>query len=555
MGLFITGDTPDEGFREKQNKAFTQWGAMVNWDHQEHLAGGDGWHAYSEDGVKAWTETLLGLGAGGLAGRTLLRRGRHSRVLPKGVRTGLTHLHNATTALSQPWLRFKHGIRQFALDHVVNPLDDKLRVLAEQARRGLEEVADPWRNTALAGAGGPGGRGGSGMWDDPHTALSHVDTPGGGRGGGPDVVDADPVPRRADPGLPEGDLPGTEVPEVEPPRRTDRYGNELIVDDHGQPMVQERHDGRLHYASDPEGTFRDNQGVLHHWLDGKFVEDPYKIPGYIAEHASWDIPPRDYPLPDADITPEWQTLRENARTARAAAADSVKFAEEWITHADSKSYNALAQGLDRRKSDPNLTAAQRAEIEQHRRLLEDAHKAELDLQHGSEWAGDRGGHLVLEDQGHQVILGGTGSSPGAHSSPGAGAFDQVGISGPGIEVPGGKRAGGDRYVMTFQENKGGNSPQLGSRNSAQQGTLSYLQDLVANNSDPRLGDTLRQLRDQGRHPGFFDALARGEVVVRYQYTNARTNGTLRAGLFNLGAEVRIRWDGTTLELLPTKEPS
>ncbi|MDO5066156.1 MAG: hypothetical protein Q4D96_02600 [Propionibacteriaceae bacterium] len=568
VGRPVTGKA-----KEELDTVLAGWGDVILWDHQAALAGKNGWHAYEEDPQKAYSRLGLNLLVPSFGARGVLRAAKGARVLPRWVHRGLEHTDKALRFLERPVRDFRQRVTNYAVTHVIDPVDARLRDLGRQVLGELRGLHDAqWRNTALAGA--HHGRGhGAGMWHE-HTSFNQVHD-GHGRGSGHGQGSGhgfdDPAPRRAapgqhhdalghDPSSPEARV--IENPEVEaPPRRTDRYGNELIVDDRGDPLPQERHDGRMHYASDPEGTFRDRQGVLHSWLDGQFVEDPYKIPGHIDERASWGQHPHEYGWPDSsrqglhDATNHhWGTLREDARTARAAAKGSVEFADRLVPEADSKSYQGLAKALDRQLKKSDLTDAQRAEIKHHQKLLDDAHKAEKALRKGSEWAGDRSGHLMLEDQGHQVILGETGPSPADHSSPGAGAFDQAGISGPDIESPTGKRAADEHYTLTFQENKGGDSPQLNTRNSAQQGTLSYLRDLLTNNTDPRLKDNLIALRDAGHHPGFFRALERGEVVVRYQYANARTNGTLRTGEFNLGHEVRIRWSGGDFELI-TKEPA
>ena len=83
--------------------------------------------------------------------------------------------------------------------------------------------------------------------------------------------------------------------------------------------------------------------------------------------------------------------------------------------------------------------------------------------------------------------------------------------------------------------------QLGTRNDAQQGSLPYLKSILeAQSPNGRFLNDLKQLKASGKHPGFFEALERDEVVIRYQYANTQTNGTLRTGEFNLGSEVRLQ---------------
>lgn len=45
--------------QDRGNIAATGWGSLIGWDHQEAIAGGDGWHRWQEDGVATGTEVLL----------------------------------------------------------------------------------------------------------------------------------------------------------------------------------------------------------------------------------------------------------------------------------------------------------------------------------------------------------------------------------------------------------------------------------------------------------------------------------------------------------------
>lgn len=79
---------------------------------------------------------------------------------------------------------------------------------------------------------------------------------------------------------------------------------------------------------------------------------------------------------------------------------------------------------------------------------------------------------------------------------------------------------------------------------AQQGSLPYLEDLVTGGrQDPRILETLKRMKADGKHEAFFKNLAEGKVEVRYEIVNARTNGAVRAGEFDLGGRIRIKWDG------------
>ena len=529
---------------------------MVKWDHQAHLAGGNGWHAYEEDSTQAWTETLAGAGLVGAGGRALLRRAGLPRGLPSHLIPGIEHVTNAVDTLTQPLHRFRQGLTRFGIDHMVTPLDNRLRDLAARARQGMETLADPWRDTVPAGAPG---RGGGGAWND-HTTFNQAHD--AYHRSGRHTPDLDhPAPRRAAPAV------DIDAPKVEPPRHTDRYGNDIIVDHKGDPVIQDRGDGRLHYASDPEGTFRDtnNPDNLRN-PDGNFSENPYTPPpGEITHPATWQGELTDQPLSNlydnADqLTNSWDATREAAARAREAAAGTAKAVEPWIPEAKNLTYKELAEAIEGRIHEGGLTATEKRHLEHNSDLMLRAYKTHLALRNTSEWVGDLGGQKHLESQGRQVISGYAGRSPNEHVPPGRDELDQAGISGPDIAPPkGGENAPRPkRYEIAFQENKGGNvsKTQLGIRSGAQQGSLPYLRSILeAQNPNGRFLNDLKQLKASGKHPGFFEALERGEVVVRYQYANTQTNGTLRTGEFNLGSEVRLQWDGNNTLTLTPQEPS
>ncbi|MDO5066532.1 MAG: hypothetical protein Q4D96_04545 [Propionibacteriaceae bacterium] len=567
----LSGNLSDE-YKGDWNKLFTWWGEEIQWDHQAFLRGENGFQAYVDDPNRAAAKTLSGLvpvfGALKWVGR-FAKRG-----LPAGVHPVLGALGAGVERVSYPLRRVRETVNAWGRsgwDRVMGPLDDKLRMLASEVRQGLDRVSgNGWGRAALAGADADGGGRSPGRWgahglatvvDEDLVRGGHRRSAGGGHG------DDGVVPRRAADGPGDVDPPRHDAPESpepdrpkssETPVRTDRHGNPLIVDEHGKPLPEDRGDGRSHYASDPEGTFRDDQGRLRSSVDGaKFTEDPYAGTGEVTHFHDWSRSPAergwDDPARQAEFkqaSTAWQEVREVARRARSAARDSLEFAREWLARTDpkvkvdTKGYSTLAKTLEEKlRTATDLTDAEYKALEHHQKLLKKAGDAELELRKASEWAGDRGGHLTLEDQGRRVILGETGGSPGGHSSPGSGTLDQVGIGGPDIDPPtrGGPRS--ERYEIVFDENKGGASPKMGSRQGAQQGTLPYLRDLLSSSGDSRLARRLAVLRDAGEFPGFFEALRRGEVVVRYQFVNSRPDGTLRAGEFNLGSEVRLRWDG------------
>lgn len=566
---------PSDEYKADLNKLATVWGEGVQWDHQAHLRGENGWHAYEEDFHRAGAKTVTGMIPVLGFGKMIRRMTRGKVPVPAGIHPVLGIVGAGAHRVTQPLVHVGQRLRSLGRagwDRIMGPLDEKLTRLANQVAQGLDQVSgNGWRKVALAGADVGGGGRSPGRWGSHGLVETVVDEDlarGGSRGS--HGAGEEGVPRRAadwsgDAEPPRRPIPeGPDLPEPADPVRRDRHGNPLIVDENGKPLPEDRGDGRSHYASDPEGTFRDTQGKLRSSVDGaKFAEDPYAGDARIVHHHDWTQAPAARDWADAARQAEfkqaakaWEEIRSATRKARAAAKESLEFAREWLARidpevdVDTRGYSTLANALERESKTLDLTDAERAALKHHQKLLEDAGEAELKLQRASEWAGDRGGHLTLEDQGRRVILGETGGSPGSHASPGSGTLDQVGISGPDIEPPSKQAVRPERYEIAFDENKGGNSPKLGSRGGAQQGTLPYLQDLLSGKGDRRLAERLTALRDAGEHPGFFEALRRGEVVVRYQFVNARPDGTLRAGEFNLGAEVRLRWDGgDTFELI------
>lgn len=81
--------------QDRHHTALTGAGSMIGWDEAEAAAGGDGWHAWKEDPVAAFTESALGIGSmfipvGGWAaggGKLATGAGRAGRAA-KGARGG-----------------------------------------------------------------------------------------------------------------------------------------------------------------------------------------------------------------------------------------------------------------------------------------------------------------------------------------------------------------------------------------------------------------------------------------------------------------------------------
>ena len=333
--------------------------------------------------------------------------------------------------------------------------------------------------------------------------------------------------------------------------RYDEKGNPLY-DDHGDPVEVDRGDGRKHYASDPEGTFRSQDNRLRHSDNGQFAEDPYAHrPKGIKYYArkillgdhDWNNPAlAERTRADTRI---WDEARTKARTDRRAATQAINDIETLKTQdgkklqldTTDKSYRKLAEEVD--DVIDGLDPESRAKAKQIKNSLEAAADSASDLRKVSEWAGDRAGHHFTLDHtpdvdgaGRKPLLGEPADTPDGAKPTGAGKGDRFSTEGDSR--------------LVFGENKGGDSPGLGSRETAagpraQQGTAEYVMDLLSGkNQDPRLLETLTALEHSPEHAGFFQKLKTEGVEVVYEMVNARTDGTVKVGQFDLGGKVILK---------------
>ena len=378
--------------------------------------------------------------------------------------------------------------------------------------------------------------------------------PGDGRGDGVDGADDHRHPDEgsgsggdgsAHGGSGSGNDPIDDLP------RYDEKGNPLY-DDHGDPVEVDRGDGRKHYASDPEGTFRSQDNRLRHSDNGQFAEDPYAHrPKGIKYYArkillgdhDWNNPAlAERTKADTRI---WDEARTKARTDRRAATQAINDIETLKTRdgkklqldTTDKSYRKLAEEVNRasRKLDPES----QAKAKQIKNSLEAAADSASGLRKVSEWAGDRAGHHLTLDHtpdaggaGRKHLLGEPADTPDGAKPTGAGKGDRFSTEGDSR--------------LVFGENKGGDSPGLGSRETAagpraQQGTAEYVMDLLSGkNQDPRLLEALTSLEHSPEHAGFYQKLKTEGVEVVYEMVNARTDGTVKVGQFDLGGKVILK---------------
>ena len=333
--------------------------------------------------------------------------------------------------------------------------------------------------------------------------------------------------------------------------RYDEKGNPLY-DDHGDPVEVDRGDGRKHYASDPEGTFRSQDNRLRHSDNGQFAEDPYAHrPKGIKYYArkillgdhDWNNPAlAERTKADTRI---WDEARTKARTDRRAATQAINDIETLKTRdgkklqldTTDKSYRKLAEEV--KNTSHKLDPESQAKAEQIRNSLEAAADSASNLRKVSEWAGDRAGHHLTLDHapdaggaGRKHLLGEPADTPDGAKPTGAGRGDRFSTEG--------------NSRLVFGENKGGDSPGLGSRETAagpraQQGTAEYVMDLLSGkNQDPRLLEALTSLEHSPEHAGFYQKLKTEGVEVVYEMVNARTDGTVKVGQFDLGGKVILK---------------
>ena len=333
-------------------------------------------------------------------------------------------------------------------------------------------------------------------------------------------------------------------------------------------MEVDRGDGRKHYASDPEGTFRSQDNRLRHSDNGQFAEDPYAHrPKGIKYYArkillgdhDWNNPAlAERTRADTRI---WDEARTKARTDRRAATQAINDIETLKTRdgkklqldTTDKSYEKLAKEVE--KASHKLDPESQAKAERIMKDLRAATKSASTLRKVSEWAGDRAGHHLTLDHapdvggaGRKHLLGEPADTPDGAKPTGAGKGDRFSTEGDSR--------------LVFGENKGGDSPGLGSRETAagpraQQGTAEYVMDLLSGkNQDPRLLEALTSLEHSPEHAGFYQKLKTEGVEVVYEMVNARTDGTVKVGQFDLGGKVILKLkDGQLITEFIKKETS
>lgn len=316
-----------------------------------------------------------------------------------------------------------------------------------------------------------------------------------------------------------------------------------FYDEDGKPLEVDRGDGKRHYASDPAETYRDSHDALQK-KGGGFGDDPY---------AGWDKdidvfndrgPGKNHPWDDPTHDDNYHEDRQKRTDLDTTARERTEAAK--ATFDDLKSYGMKPEGKSFRKLEreltkeimPNLGPKARGRAFEVRDILVKAAKASEDAGRASEWLGERAAVHRNKDLGRDTIIGDPPDDPKDFTRTGPGKVDVAAIE-------------GDK-TFVVDEAKSGDSPNYSSRATengvrAQQGTLDYIKDLLSGkNQDPRIIETLTRLKQEGKHPKFFENLAAGKVELAYELIQARTNGNVTASNFRIappGGKIMLTWDG------------
>lgn len=130
---------------DRRNVAATAWGSLIGWDHQAHLADGNGWHRWEEDGVASFTESAANIGTffipvAGWAGGT-------TKTVLSGTRVGSIIVKTATHA------------SEFLLPGGSHLLTGAVRVVdlgADGMRAGWRTLLEGFTPTTLRPSAAPG---------------------------------------------------------------------------------------------------------------------------------------------------------------------------------------------------------------------------------------------------------------------------------------------------------------------------------------------------------------------------------------------------------------
>ena len=334
---------------------------------------------------------------------------------------------------------------------------------------------------------------------------------------------------------------GNQQPRKVPGALYDENGRPLHDKD-GKPLEVDHGDGKRHYASDPADTYRDSQNALQN-NEGGYSKDPYTgwdkdVDAFNDREPStnhpWDDPTHDdnYHTDRQKRTDLDTIAHEKAETAKTTFNDLKSYG----INPEGKSFNKLKNDLSKLLPYIDLERIDRAnEIFD---ILDEAAASSEKAGRASEWLGERAASHRNKDLGRASIIGDPPDNPRDFTRTGPGKVDAAAIEGD--------------TTFVVDEAKSGNSPNYPSRRTengvrAQQGTLEYITDLLTGkNQDPRILENLTRLKQEGKHPKFFENLAAGKVELNYELIQARTNGDVTASNFRIappGGKIMLTWDG------------
>ena len=334
---------------------------------------------------------------------------------------------------------------------------------------------------------------------------------------------------------------GNQQPRKVPGALYDEDGRPLHDKD-GKPLEVDHGDGKRHYASDPADTYRDSQNALQN-NEGGYSKDPYTgwdkdVDAFNDRDPStnhpWDDPTHDdnYHTDRQKRTDLDTIAHEKAETAKTTFNDLKSYGMK----PEGKSFNKLKNELSKLLPYIDLERIDRAnEIFD---ILDEAAASSEKAGRASEWLGERAASHRNKDLGRATIIGDPPDNPKDFTRTGPGKVDAAAIEGD--------------TTFVVDEAKSGNSPNYPSRRTengvrAQQGTLEYITDLLTGkNQDPRILENLTRLKQEGKHPKFFENLAAGKVELNYELIQARTNGNVTASNFRIappGGKIMLTWDG------------
>ena len=334
---------------------------------------------------------------------------------------------------------------------------------------------------------------------------------------------------------------GNQQPRKVPGALYDEDGRPLHDKD-GKPLEVDHGDGKRHYASDPADTYRDSQNALQN-NEGGYSKDPYTGWDKDVDAFNDREPSTNHPWDDPTHDDNYHTDRQKRTDLDTIAHEKAETAK--TTFNDLKSYGMKPEGKSFNKLRDELADLRSQSNPKHLRrmneileILDDAAEASNDAGRASEWLGERAVAHRNKDLGRDTIIGDPPDNPKDFTRTGPGKVDAAAIEGD--------------TTFVVDEAKSGNSPNYPSRRTengvrAQQGTLEYITDLLTGkNQDPRILENLTRLKQEGKHPKFFENLAAGKVELNYELIQARTNGNVTASNFRIappGGKIMLTWDG------------